>query len=214
MAQSQHPAQPACTSFTRRLYISRLLKVVSAIPREDDNPWVIAGKLPGTHLTDLQRPWQRIRKRADLEDVRIHDPRHSFASRALALGESLTMIGKLLDTPRCRPRHATLTSPGIRCRPPLRASLRASAGTCWATRPASFRDLPADPPGRYQELRTVRTATVPFIRAVHFSSGTLPARTSKTRVATSSVARINASTRLSSTSAAPSYSATLRLRCA
>ena len=70
--------------------------VLSAIPRKDDNPWVIAGKLPGSHLTDLQRPWRRIRKRAELEDVRIHDLRHSFASRALALGESLTMIGKLL----------------------------------------------------------------------------------------------------------------------
>ena len=41
------------------------------------------------------RPWQCIRKRAELEDVRIHDLRHGFASRALALGESL-MIGKLL----------------------------------------------------------------------------------------------------------------------
>ena len=60
--------------------------VLSAIPRDEDNPWVIAGRLPGSHLTDLQR----------LEDVRIHDLRHSFASRALALGESLTMIGKLL----------------------------------------------------------------------------------------------------------------------
>ena len=28
--------------------------------------------------------------------MRIHDLRHSFASRALALGESLTMIGRLL----------------------------------------------------------------------------------------------------------------------
>ncbi len=70
--------------------------VLSAIPRDDDNPWVIAGRLPGSHLTDLQRPWRRIRKREGLEDVRIHDLRHSFASRALALGESLTMIGKLL----------------------------------------------------------------------------------------------------------------------
>ena len=70
--------------------------VLSAIPREDDNPWVIAGKKPGTHLTDLQRPWRRICKRVDLEDVRIHDLRHSFTSRALALGENLTMIGKLL----------------------------------------------------------------------------------------------------------------------
>ena len=70
--------------------------VLSSIPRDEDNPWVIAGRLPGSHLTDLQRPWRRIRKQAGLEDVRIHDLRHSFASRALALGESLTMIGKLL----------------------------------------------------------------------------------------------------------------------
>ena len=70
--------------------------VLSSIPRGEINPWVIAGRLPGSHLTDLQRPWRRIRKQAGLEDVRIHDLRHSFASRALALGESLTMIGKLL----------------------------------------------------------------------------------------------------------------------
>ena len=85
--------------------------VLSSIPRENDNPWVITGILPGSHLTDLQRPWRRIRKRAGLEDVRIHDLRHSFASRALALGESLTMIGKLLGhtqvqttAPLCSPR--------------------------------------------------------------------------------------------------------------
>ena len=35
--------------------------VLSALPREDGNPWVIRGKLPGSHLTDLQRPWRRIR---------------------------------------------------------------------------------------------------------------------------------------------------------
>ena len=54
--------------------------VLSAIPRDEDNPWVIAGRLPGSHLTDQQRPWRRIRKRADLEDVRIHDLRHTCAS--------------------------------------------------------------------------------------------------------------------------------------
>ena len=37
-----------------------------------------------------------MRKEAGLEDVRIHDLRHSYASRALSLGESLPMIGKLL----------------------------------------------------------------------------------------------------------------------
>lgn len=71
-------------------------KVLSALPRKPDNPWVIAGPEVGRHLSNLNSPWLLVRKRARLEDVRIHDLRHSFASRALALGESLTMIGKLL----------------------------------------------------------------------------------------------------------------------
>ena len=33
---------------------------------------------------------------AGQQQKRIHDPSHTYASRALALGESLTMIGKLL----------------------------------------------------------------------------------------------------------------------
>ena len=37
-----------------------------------------------------------MRARAGLDDVRIHDLRHSYASRALALGESLPVIAKLL----------------------------------------------------------------------------------------------------------------------
>ncbi len=83
----------------------------------------IAGKLcwfPGSHLTDLQRPWRRIRKREGLEDVRIHDLRHSFASRALALGESLTMIGKLLGHTQVQTtaRYAHLARDSIQTFPP------------------------------------------------------------------------------------------------
>ncbi len=29
--------------------------------RQGDNPWVIASKVPGSHITDLQMPWRRIR---------------------------------------------------------------------------------------------------------------------------------------------------------
>ena len=42
------------------------------------------------------RIWHCVRTEADLSDVRLHDLRHRYASRALALGESLTMIGRLL----------------------------------------------------------------------------------------------------------------------
>ena len=71
-------------------------KVLVALPRLPDNPWVITGSRAGGRLANLNAQWVVVRRRAGLEDVRIHDLRHSFASRALALGESLTMIGKLL----------------------------------------------------------------------------------------------------------------------
>ena len=70
--------------------------VLAGIARVPDNPWVIVGKKPGTHLSTITADWYRLRAHADLEDVRIHDLRHSYASRALAAGESLSMIGKLL----------------------------------------------------------------------------------------------------------------------
>ena len=66
------------------------------LPRVRGNPWVIPGFKPGRHLSDLNHYRDRVRERADLEDVRIHDLRHSFASRAVALGENLSMIGQLL----------------------------------------------------------------------------------------------------------------------
>ena len=43
--------------------------------------------------TSDERPF---REKAGLDDVRLHDCRHSHASRALALGECLSAIGKLL----------------------------------------------------------------------------------------------------------------------
>ena len=70
--------------------------VLAEIPRVPDNPWVIGGQKPGARMTNVNDPWLVVRARAGLEDVRIHDLRHSWASRALALGESLSMIGKLL----------------------------------------------------------------------------------------------------------------------
>ena len=73
-----------------------VLRVLDAIPRQPDNPWVIAGQRPGAGLTGLHHYWRPVRDRAGIHDVRIHDLRHSYASRALALGESLYTIGKLL----------------------------------------------------------------------------------------------------------------------
>ena len=77
--------------------------VLSRIPRTGDNPWVIAGRRPGRRLGAIEPVWLRLRSRAGLDDVRLHDLRHSFSSRALALGEELPMIGRLLG-------HATVSA--------------------------------------------------------------------------------------------------------
>ena len=73
-----------------------VLAVLDGIAREPGNPWVIVGKKSGSPLSSLRPWWYTIRTRAGLRDVRLHDCRHSFASRALALGESVSAIAKLL----------------------------------------------------------------------------------------------------------------------
>ena len=88
------------------------LEVLEALERQEGNPYVIVGSKPGTHLVNLQKPWRRIRKRAGLEDVRIHDLRHSFASVAVAGGETLPIIGALLghSRPTTTARYAHLAA--------------------------------------------------------------------------------------------------------
>ncbi|WP_170328623.1 site-specific integrase [Ruegeria arenilitoris] len=70
--------------------------VLSTLPRLPDNPYVIAGAVPGHYATDLQKPWRRIRAQADLHDVRIHDLRHTYASNAVSSGMPIQMVGRLL----------------------------------------------------------------------------------------------------------------------
>ena len=92
------------------------IAVLERIDRRDGNPWVIAGRKPESHITDLQHPWRRIRARADLDDVRIHDLRHSFASGGLLVGEGLPMIGKLLGHTQVQTtaRYAHLASDPVK----------------------------------------------------------------------------------------------------
>ena len=46
------------------------MRLLAALPRDPENPLVIVGRKSGSHLTDLQHPWRRIRARTGLDDVR------------------------------------------------------------------------------------------------------------------------------------------------
>ena len=92
------------------------VQVLKSLRRKPGNPWVIPGNKPGRHMTDIDVAWKTIRARAGLHDVRIHDIRHSFASRALALGEALPIIGRLLSHHRVETtaRYAHLARDSVR----------------------------------------------------------------------------------------------------
>ncbi|WP_375698169.1 tyrosine-type recombinase/integrase [Pseudophaeobacter sp. TrK17] len=70
--------------------------VLTHLPRSPGNPYVIEGKIAGKYATDLQHPWRRIRARAGLAGVRIHDLRHTYASNAVSSGMPIQMVGRLL----------------------------------------------------------------------------------------------------------------------
>jgi integrase len=76
---------------------------------------VICGNVDGAPIVNLQKPWNRVRRKAGIPDCHIHDLRHSFASMAAASGASLPMIGKLLGHahPQTTARYAHLADDPI-----------------------------------------------------------------------------------------------------
>ena len=73
------------------------LNELSARKRREGSEFVFpAKKGNGGHYQGTPKVWTRIRARADLDDVRLHDLRHTFASVGAASGLSLPLIGALL----------------------------------------------------------------------------------------------------------------------
>jgi integrase len=86
------------------IYLSApALAVLADLPRS--GPYVIPGARAGESFVGIDKVWVRIRKRAGLVDVRLHDLRHSFASVGASGGLSLPLIGALLGH-----RHTVTTS--------------------------------------------------------------------------------------------------------
>jgi len=97
----------------KSVYLNEPAKeILRTIIRQVDNPYVICGAKQGGHIVNLQKSWRRIRASAELNDVRLHDLRHTFASIAVSGGMSLPLIGALLghSQPRTTARYAHLAS--------------------------------------------------------------------------------------------------------
>ena len=69
--------------------------IIERQPRSG-SPWVFPSPVnPGRPRFDLSI-WKRVRKLAGIEDVRLHDLRHTFASQAAMQGIPLPVVARLL----------------------------------------------------------------------------------------------------------------------
>lgn len=127
------------------------IEILANIPRILGNPYVVPGKNPGRPITSLQDSWERIRDRVsamesekvaakkespdeavNIEDVRIHDLRHTFASVGVSQGLSLPVVGSLLghSQPSVTQRYAHLAEdPRIDASEQIASTLARSLGT-------------------------------------------------------------------------------------
>jgi integrase len=76
------------------------MELLNGLPRASG--YVLPAAKGIGHYTGLQKDWERVRVRAGLPGLRLHDLRHSFASFAVADGHTLFMVGKVLGHKQAR----------------------------------------------------------------------------------------------------------------
>jgi integrase len=105
------------------------IELLRSIPRLDLNPYILPSPVTGEPSPSLFFPWQRIRTRAELPDLRLHDLRHSFASFLVNKGVSLYVVQGLLGHAHTKytQRYAHLTSDTLRDAAETVSSVIASA---------------------------------------------------------------------------------------
>ena len=88
----------------------RAVALLRSIHRASTSEYIFPSAVTGRPSPSLHFPWVRIRRRAALEGVRLHDLRHSFASFLVNQGVSLYVVQGLLGhtQPRTTQRYAHL----------------------------------------------------------------------------------------------------------
>jgi integrase len=78
------------------------VSLLQSLRQDAQGEYVFPSGVTGRPCPSLWFPWRRIRARAGLEDVRLHDLRHSFASFLVNEGVSLYVVQALLGHANAR----------------------------------------------------------------------------------------------------------------
>jgi integrase len=85
------------------------LAILQTVPRQEGNPFILCGARKGRHLVNIDIPWRKVRERAGVPDVRLHDLRRTVGSWLAQAGNDLHLIGKVLN-------HSNLSTTAIYAR--------------------------------------------------------------------------------------------------
>jgi integrase len=72
------------------------LEVLDLLGTEGQNDYLFVNKQTGERLTSINRVWSRLRVKAGLPHLRLHDLRHQFASFLVNSGRTLYEVQKIL----------------------------------------------------------------------------------------------------------------------
>lgn len=76
------------------------IRLLETVPKIEDCPYAFPNPNTGKPYTQIYYAWDTARKKAGLDDLRIHDLRHSFASFLVNSGRSLYEVQHLLGHAR------------------------------------------------------------------------------------------------------------------
>jgi integrase len=92
------------------------LAILKCQNRSDKSPYVFPGRDPAAPINNIDKAWKRIREAADIPDVRIHDLRRTLGSWLAQQGESLHLIGRVLNhsSPQTTAIYARFSQDNVR----------------------------------------------------------------------------------------------------
>jgi len=114
---------------TRHVPLSQgALSLLTKLPRQEGNDYLFPSPKTGKPFVSIFHSWDTARRKAGLQDVRIHDLRHSFASYVINAGHSLYEVQKLLGHTQVKTtqRYAHLSQESL-----LTAADSATASVPW-----------------------------------------------------------------------------------